>query len=158
MLPAFPHAPRKIVTLATAAAVMTALAAPPAMAWGDRQQGFLTGVAAALAVAAIANQAWYAHPAPRVQNPAPVHYTPPPTYTVNIFSTPTATAFNSYPVGQRVQIQSRLAAQGYYNGRIDGAFGPTTYNAVVAYAKGAGKPGLLNSTAGAYTVYDGLLY
>ena len=55
-------------------------------------------------------------------------------------------------------IQRRLSAYGYYNGGIDGSFGPGTYNAVVSYARDAGAGRNLSSTGGAYAVYDGLLF
>ena len=54
MLPAFLTSPRQLVTVATAAALVSALSAPPAMAeWGDKQQNFLAGVISTVAVAAI---------------------------------------------------------------------------------------------------------
>ena len=92
MLPAFLTSPRKLATFGAAAAVMTALAAPPAMAdWGPRQQGVVTGIAASLLVATIINPHWYNRtPAQAVHYPAtlpaqtPVYYSPAPTYTASI--------------------------------------------------------------------------
>ncbi len=164
MLPAFLNtarssAARKFVTLGTAAALVTAMATPPAMAWGDKEQNFVAGVATAVALAAILKpQIFYKTPAPKVPTPAPVYYTPAPTYSSSIYSTPSATAFNAYEPNQRRQIQSALAARGYYTSSIDGAFGPSTYNAVVAYANGLGKSSILSTTSGAFTLYDGLIY
>jgi hypothetical protein len=171
MLPAFMNAPRltasrlnatrKFVALGTAAAVISAMAAPPAMAWGAKEQGFVAGVASTLLVTTLVNPTWYyKKPAPVAQQPVqtPIYYTPAPTYTSTIYSSPAATAFNSYQPSQRRDIQSKLAAQGYYHSTIDGAFGPNTYNAVQAYANATGKPSLLSTQAGAFTIYDGLIY
>lgn len=163
MLPAFLTAPRKLVTLGTMAALVTALSAPPAMAeWGDKQQNFLAGVVTTVAVAAILKPDLFVKAPPPAAQPAPqtpVYYTPAPTYaTTSIYQTPAATAFNSYQPSQRKQIQSKLAAQGYYRSSIDGEFGPNTYSAVVAYANAAGEPSLLSSTSGAFTIYDALIY
>ena len=159
MLPAFLTSTRKLVTLGATAAVITAMAAPPAMAWGDKEQNFLAGVAATVALAAILDpQIFYKKPAAHYHTQTPVYYSPAPTYTSSIYQTPIATAFNSYQPAQRKRIQSKLAAQGYYHSTIDGAFGPNTYNAVVAYANTTGKKNILSSTAGAFTIYDGLLY
>lgn len=159
MLPAFLTSTRKLVTLGATAAVITAMAAPPAMAWGDKEQNFLAGVVATVALAAILEPQLFSKK-PAAQNPAqtPVYYTPAPTYTSNIYQTQAAMAFNAYQPAQRKRIQSKLAAQGYYRSSIDGAFGPNTYNAVVAYANHTGKANILSSKAGAFTIYDGLLY
>ena len=59
---------------------------------------------------------------------------------------------------QRRAIQSRLRAFGYYNGRLDGAFGPGTYRAVVAYARDSGGERQLQTQAGAFGIYDSLIY
>ena len=55
-------------------------------------------------------------------------------------------------------IQRRLAYWGYYRGAVDGSFGPGTYSAVLAYARDNGQGRSLGSTAGAFGVYDGLIY
>ena len=74
----------------------------------------------------------------------------------SIYATPAAQAFNSYSRGERMAIQRRLRAAGYYHSSVDGAFGPGTYNAVVAYARDTGTS--LGNTGNAYAVYDGVLY
>ena len=76
----------------------------------------------------------------------------------SVHATIAAQSFNSYTVGQRRAIQSRLRAFGYYNGGIDAAFGPGTYRAVVAYARDSGGERQLQSRAGSFGVYDSLLY
>ena len=166
MLPAFLTSPRmnvsrKVAALGATAAVITAMAAPPAMAWGDKEQNFLAGVATTVAIAAILDPSLFykkSAPTAHYQTQIPVYYSPAPTYTSSIYQTPSATAFNSYETGQRKRIQSKLAAQGYYHSTIDGDFGPNTYNAVVAYANSTGKSNILSTSAGAFTIYDGLLY
>jgi peptidoglycan hydrolase-like protein with peptidoglycan-binding domain len=72
--------------------------------------------------------------------------------------TPSAQAFNSYSAYDRRRIQSGLAARGYYRGGIDGAFGPGTYSAIVAYANDRGRGRDLGSAAGVYGLFDGLVY
>jgi peptidoglycan hydrolase-like protein with peptidoglycan-binding domain len=147
----------------TAVAAVTALSvaanpAAPAQAWGDKEQGFVAGVATAIIVDEILKQgrkSREAKSAPVYQPaPAPVYA---PTHT-SIYSTPAARAFNSYSRGERKAIQRSLRSMGYYYGGIDGAFGPGTYNAVAAYARAAGATGSLGSTGGAFAIYDGLIY
>ena len=55
-------------------------------------------------------------------------------------------------------IQRNLRAWGYYHGSIDGSFGPGTYRAVQAFARDEGALASLNTTAGAYSLYDGLIF
>ena len=91
--------------------------------------------------------------------PAPRHvYQEPRVSHSSIYTSNAAQAFNSYSRQERKAIQRSLRAQGYYRGGVDGAFGPGTYNAVVAYARDAGAAGHLRSAGGAYAIYDGLIY
>ncbi len=76
----------------------------------------------------------------------------------SVNSTVAAQTFNSYSPAQRRAIQTRLRGYGYYTGGIDGAFGPGTYRAVTAYARDSGGANQLQNRAGAYGVYDGLIY
>jgi hypothetical protein len=50
------------------------------------------------------------------------------------------TAVNGYTVGQVRQVQQALHRLGYYNGDIDGDFGPITQNALQRYQVSAGEP------------------
>lgn len=50
------------------------------------------------------------------------------------------TAVNGYTVGQVRQVQQALHRLGYYNGDIDGDFGPNTQNALERYQISAGEP------------------
>jgi Putative peptidoglycan binding domain len=156
MLPAFMTSTKKFTTLAVTAALVTALATPPAMAWGDKEQNFLAGVAATLLVGGLIQSSHQQRPPAYVPPAQPTYYTP-PTYS-SIYQTPSATAFNSYSSNERKRIQSTLAAYGYYHGSIDGAFGSGTYNAVQAFATNTGKTSLMSTQAGAFTLYDGLLF
>ncbi|MEI6098406.1 MAG: peptidoglycan-binding protein [Alphaproteobacteria bacterium] len=92
-------------------------------------------------------------PLPRYQDP--VYYQPAP---VSIYGTPAGRAFNTYTSNERRRIQSTLTAYGYYQGGIDGAFGPRTYDAIDAYARNTGKTASLATRAGAYGLLDGLLF
>jgi len=54
--------------------------------------------------------------------------------------TETRTAVNGYTVGQVRQVQAALHRLGYYNGQVDGDFGPNTQNALERYQLSAGEP------------------
>jgi len=76
----------------------------------------------------------------------------------SIYSTPLAGAFKSYSAAERMTIQRRLAAAGYYRSSVDGSFGPGTYHAVVAYARDYGLSDRTGSREGAFGIYDTLIY
>lgn len=140
---------------------VAAIPAAPALAWGDKEQGFVAGVATAVIVDELVKNRRARMGAPVYVAPAPVYVEPRPVYveprhTTSIYATPAGRAFQSYSLSERKAIQRNLRAWGYYRGGIDGAFGPGTYNAVVAYASDEGQS--LKSTSAAYGVYDGLLY
>jgi Putative peptidoglycan binding domain len=143
---------------------IAAVPATPALAWGDKEQGFVTGVATAVIVDELLKNRRarmgapvYAAPtyaAPTYVEPRPVYVEP--RHTTSIYATPAGRAFQSYSLRERKAIQRNLRASGYYRGGIDGSFGPGTYNAVADYASDEGQS--LRSTSAAYGVYDGLLY
>lgn len=159
----------KNATVSAVLALAVALGASgPAAAWGQREQDTLKGAVGALILKAIIDDArrhnppiYRTVPAPQPRYyypPAPGygHYTPRPA--VSIYNTPIARSFYSYPVSQRYLIQRRLASWGYYRGGIDGSFGPGTYAAVVGYARANGMGRSLGTSAGAFGVYDSLIY
>jgi hypothetical protein len=157
---------RRHLIAATATALIAALPAAPALAWGDREQGFVAGVATAVIVDRILRQqpliprARPAQPTYFV-DPTPVRpaiVPPAPVVPASIYRSPAARAFQSYAPAERRAIQSRLRAWGYYHGGIDGAFGPGTYSAVTAYARDEGLSTRLGETSSAFGVYDSLLY
>ena len=132
-----------------------------ALAWGDKEQGFVAGVATAVIVDELLKNNRKARLYDRGYTAGPTYVEPRPVYseprhTSSIYATPAARAFQSYSLRERKAIQSNLRAWGYYRGGIDGAFGPGTYNAVAAYARDEGQS--LKSNSAAYGVYDGLLY
>ena len=140
---------------------IAAVPATPALAWGDKEQGFVAGVATAVIVDELLKNNRKARLYDRGYTAGPTYVEPRPVYseprhTSSIYATPAARAFQSYSLRERKAIQSNLRAWGYYRGGIDGAFGPGTYNAVAAYARDEGQS--LRSTSAAYGVYDGLLY
>lgn len=140
---------------------VAAIPATPALAWGEKEQGFVAGVATAVIVDEIIKNRRARMAAPVYVAPAPTYVEPRTVYveprrTVSLYSTPAARAFQSYSLSERKAIQRNLRAYGYYRGGIDGAFGPGTYNAITAYASDEGVS--LSTTAKAYGAYDGLLY
>ncbi|MGB3250220.1 MAG: peptidoglycan-binding domain-containing protein, partial [Tabrizicola sp.] len=140
---------------------IAAVPATPALAWGDKEQGFVAGVATAVIVDELLKNNRKARLYDRGYTAGPTYVEPRPVYseprhTSSIYATPAARAFQSYSLRERKAIQSNLRAWGYYRGGIDGAFGPGTYNAVAAYARDEGQS--LKSNSAAYGVYDGLLY
>ena len=140
---------------------IAAVPATPALAWGDKEQGFVAGVATAVIVDELLKNNRKARLYDRGYTAGPTYVEPRPVYseprhTTSVYATPAARAFQSYSLRERKAIQSNLRAWGYYRGGIDGAFGPGTYNAVAAYARDEGQS--LKSTSAAYGVYDGLLY
>jgi hypothetical protein len=144
-----------------AALSIAAVPAAPALAWGEKEQGFVAGVATAVIVDEILTNRRARMAPPVYVAPAPTYVEPQTVYveprrTVSIHSTPAARAFQSYSRAERKAIQRNLRAWGYYRGGIDGAFGPGTYNAIVAYASDEGQS--LRSTSAAFGVYDGLLF
>ena len=162
MLPTF-----KSTTIAAIAALAIAgSTAARADALGRNERHFLQGVAAAAIVGAIINDANHRQPVQRqvyVEEPQRVYVQPEPVYVQrevrsSIYHTPAAQAFNSYSRSERMAIQRRLQGYGYYRSGIDGAFGPGTYNAVVAYARDTGIEGNLGSSRTAFGVYDALVY
>lgn len=164
----------KTIAAATALSLMLGAAAP-AQALGRNERNFLKGVAAALIVGAIVNEGRKsrarAQPAPQPVYRQPTYRQPtyePPVKTGRIIGkssdygsgvndTTAARVFNSYTRPERVAIQRELARFGYYNGTLDGAFGPRTHQAVYEFARTAGKQEALNSTSGAFGVYNALL-
>ncbi|MGO4909423.1 peptidoglycan-binding protein [Pseudorhodobacter sp. W20_MBD10_FR17] len=78
-------------------------------------------------------------------------------YGSGVNDTTAAQVFNSYSPYQRVAIQRKLAEFGYYNGTLDGAFGPRTHQALYEFARVAGKQDALGNARGASQVYNALL-
>ena len=154
MLPSmFANTKRNLIAGVTALAVMTAGAAP-ALAWGKNEQQFLAGVAATILFQEMMRDIKrHKQPAPRYQ--APVRYEPAP---VSIYASPVGQAFYAYSDNEQRRIQSTLSAYGYYNGTIDGSFGPGTYNALALYASRTNKTAMLSTRSGAFGLLDGLLF
>jgi hypothetical protein len=156
-------AARSVVAAALTAAVLATAPAAPALALGDREKGFVVGVATALIVDRLIQQNRSARgvqglPGFNLVEPRTATVVPRAVATPSIYGTSAARAFNSYSVEERKAIQRQLRAWGYYRGGIDGAFGPGTHAAVTAYARDEGLSGSLATRNGAYAVYDGLLF
>ena len=152
MLPSmFANTKRNLIAGVTAFAVLAA-GTTPALAWGKNEQQFLAGVVSTILFQQIMKD--MKRQRQPTYNP-PVRYEPQP---VSIYRTPTAQAFNTYTDNEQRRIQSTLSAYGYYQGTIDGSFGPGTYNSITLYASRTGKTAMLNTQAGAYGLLDGLLF
>lgn len=138
---------------ATAATLALSLAIPaPAIALDKHEQGILAGALGVLLIQGLVkSQNYGAAPAPLPQH-TPVRNV------VSVNRTPAAYAFASYSRSERRAIQRSLARAGYYYGPLDGAFGAGTYRATLGYARDIRATAALNSQAGAYGVYDRLLY
>lgn len=150
-------AKRHLVAALTAVSLVVALPSAPAHALGDREKGFVVGVATAV----IVDQLLLRDRRVRTVQPAPVYnFVEParPAATASIYRTPAARAFQSYSSAERKAIQRQLRAWGYYRGAIDGSFGPGTYSAVAAYAADEGLTSRLSDSTNAFGVYDSLLY
>lgn len=89
--------------------------------------------------------------------PMPPHAPAPVAPQATIYSTPLAKAFNSYNYADRIRIQRRLRAAGYYAGAIDGAFGPRSYEGLRLYARAMGYERGLTTAAGAFSFLDRVL-
>jgi Putative peptidoglycan binding domain len=157
---------KKTAIAAVASLAIAGTLASPAAAFGRNERNFVQGVAAAVIIGAIINDANNRQPVRRqviVEEPRRVYVEPERVYVQHevrssIYRTPAAQAFNSYSRSERMAIQRRLQGYGYYRSGIDGAFGPGTYNAVVAYARDTGIDGNLQSSRTAFGVYDALIY
>jgi len=174
---------RKTATAAIAALSLATAMPAPAFAWGEKEQNALAAVVVAGVIGTLLyreNQRRHAAPVtrapvqtvpvysqPRYQTPTyqqPRYQTPTyqqPGYqtpaTTGIYDSPAARAFNSYTPTQRRAIQSRLASSGYYQGGIDGSFGPMTYRAVMAIAGDSTGTNQLSTMGGAFEFYDAIL-
>ncbi len=158
MLPTVMTAKSTMIAALTALSI-AAVPATPALAWGEKEQGFVAGVATAVIVDEILKQNRKAREVRRA--PEVVYADPRPTRPVqatSVYRTPAAQAFNSYSRSERLAIQRALRAWGYYRGGLDGAFGPGTYNAITAYARDEGLSANLRNTKSAYAVYDSLIF
>jgi hypothetical protein len=150
--------PHLTKTLAAAALAVATFQTSAANAWGKPEQDVLTGVIGVLAIQSlIRHDEAYRPPqaAPPRYQEVPVYA---PTRTVSVSRTPAARAYNSYSRNERLAIQKALRAYGYYHGGVDGVFGSGTYAAISAFASDQGLSSHLQSTSGAYGVYDSLIY
>lgn len=169
MFPLMSNLKTKLIA-GTVAVALLATSAAPALAWGDREQGIVTGIAGTLLLGSLLNppRPVYRYRAPVYAQPVyrepvyrePVYYQPQPVYQPPVqsyYSTPAAAAFNTYTPRERIRIQATLTNYGYYHGGLDGSFGPGTYNAIVAYARRSGKLDMLDTRGGAFGLFDGLI-
>ncbi|MDZ7905713.1 MAG: peptidoglycan-binding domain-containing protein [Cypionkella sp.] len=147
--------------MAATLALGLALPAAPALALDRHEQGIVAGALGMLFIQGMIQASKNPQQQP-AQSAHPVEmprkYIKSRPASVSAHRTPAAYAFSSYTMSERRAIQRSLARAGYYYGGIDGAFGPGTYNATMGYARAIKSVGAMNSQAGAYGVYDRLLY
>ncbi len=168
---------------AAAALAMVAATAAPVHALDDDEEDFLRGVAATVAVGAVArgisrNAAprYYGAPATGYYGNRtdsryygngygngygygnevyrPVPVYAPPAYS---YSSAVAQGFAAYSPASKRAIQQRLRAYGYYRGPIDGIYGAGTEAAIQAYARDTGNARALASRNGTVSLLNGLL-
>lgn len=171
-----PAVPRKLTTLATTLALALSVAAP-AQALGKNERNVLKGVAAAVIVQQILQQANRAEARPSYQQPAPQRswqgqgnrrhpdqgyaqpYQPPRHgYAPAVQQRSAAElVFRDYGPEGRREIQRRLAAYGYYGGAIDGIWGRGTATAMERYARDTRSSQRLQDQRGALSLYQALL-
>lgn len=181
------HKITKTATAAATALSLALALPAPAHAWGEKEQNLAALAAAGIigtvlwqqyqrqnggvvGRAPVQNYPIYSQPRyqqPRYQQPTyqePSYQEPryqSPRYSTpvgaSVYSTPAARAFNSYSASERRAIQSRLARAGYYNGSIDGSFGPMTYRAVMAISRDSTGSDKLATMGGAFEFYDTIL-
>lgn len=181
MLPLTLSSARTSAIAAITALSLALTAAAPAQALDRNERNFLKGVAATLIIGAIINDANKRSRPAATPQPQP-HYGHRDGRTNNrtdnrnvqrhdqrttgrvigtstsVYATPAAQSFGRYSLVERRAIQRSLRAYGYYTGGIDGAFGPGTYNAVLAYARDTGGANQITSQAGSFGLYDSLIY
>lgn len=158
-------------TGATMALAIAAASVSPAEALGKRERNILLGLTAAVIAGALINEARDNDRPRRQVIEAEPQYSEPQYFAdpqrpaaerhqvrSSIYRTPAAQAFNGYSRAERVAIQQRLKAYGYYRRGIDGSFGPGTYSAVLAFAADNGLSSNLNNTGNARGIYDALIY
>ncbi len=108
--------------------MIAAVPATPALAWGDKEQGFVAGVTTAIIVDELLKNNRKARLYDQGYSKSPVYREPryveprydEPRHTTSVYSTPAARAFQSYSLRERKAIQRNLRAYGYYRGGIDG--------------------------------------
>ncbi len=148
MLPVFHR-----ITISAVTALAVALPSAPALAFDAREQGVITGVIGTLLITGLINES-----NKHAQQRPPAYAPPKQPVVYSAYRSPAAAAFAGYSPSERRMIQRRLSRMGYYYGPIDGAFGPSTYRAVVDYARDQGVEAALASRRDAYSVYDGLIF
>lgn len=169
MLPAFfKSANLRCTAVACVTALAIVMPVAPAYAFGQREQDVLKGIVGTLVIQGLIKQqaqqkAEIVRPAPPIYSSRQQPYYEPrqyhqPRVSNSVYRTPAATAFTSYSASERRMIQRRLSRLGYYLGGIDGAFGPSTYSAITAYARDQGFDTSLGNPRTAYAVYDSLIF
>lgn len=169
---------KKTAAVAITALTLAATAAAPVHALGKNERKFIQGAAVAGIIGALYLNAQKSRAAPvqrtyttpqtqyqpryqpTYQTPSQVYSRPISTPSVtqpSVHNTPAARAFNTYTASERRQIQARLSDWGYYQGGIDGSFGPQTLRAITAFARDAQTTDSLDTVGGAYGLYEQLI-
>ncbi len=178
---------RKTATAAVAALSLGLALPAPAHAWGEKEQNMLAALAAAGLIGGLIyqnqrqravpvarapiqtyptyrsqnyyGQSRYVAPRYQAERYQAERYQAPGYYpsTNSVYQTPAARAFNSYTLSDRRAIQRRLANAGYYQGSIDGVFGPMTYRAITAISADSATRHQISTLNGAYEFYDAIL-
>lgn len=146
--------------LGTAAVLSIALGAAsvtPAYAeHGDVAKGLLLGLAGGVALDQLANKHQQQQRSYVVERPVHRRTVREYVYTPQAAS-PAHQAFNSQDRKMRISIQYQLMQRGLYNASLDGAWGPSTSNALFSYAQRHHKEGMLTTVHGTDRLFSDLL-
>lgn len=174
---------RNLIGATLALSMAAVLAAQPAQAQnGDIAKGILIGVATGVVVNQIAkdqarrqgnvipDNGWQ-QPQTRMSSSgyqpdtytrttyAPATYAPAPEWVSRPIQqvSPTRRAFNSQERQLRISIQYQLMQNGFYDGAIDGAWGPRTQQALFSYARSRDQVAMLTTVRGTNQLFSDIL-
>ncbi len=153
--------------VAIAVAVAIAAAPRPVQAQGgDITRGVLLGLVGGYSVDQYMHHQGLFQPQTEVSAPvyapqptAPVYYQPSgPTAAAYSQASPDSRAFNSEDRQVRIAIQYNLMQSGFYNGALDGVWGPATEDAVFHYARSHDQVAMLATEDDARQLFAAILH
>lgn len=155
-----------LVTVAVAVAMAFGGGATPAAAQGgDITKGLLLGLVGGYAVnqyiqhqRGAQTRSVVSYPSYVQQPTTPVTYQQPPSTAPSFsHSSPDSRAFSSEDRQVRIAIQYNLMQAGFYNGALDGIWGPATEDAVFHYARAHDQVAMLATEDGSRQLFSSIL-